>query len=107
MYADAGETDIDCMLSGSDASIPLFSISTEGTVSGQESGVPTQLTPQQSQDAGVMTAGLKCISPEIRQQLQDDSVIDRRLCASFHSRVESRVVYLEVTPCSLTSHVPR
>jgi hypothetical protein len=79
MYADAGETDIECMLSGSDASVPLFSISTEGTVSSQESGVPTQLTPQQSQDAGVMTAGLKCISPEIRQQLQDDFVIDRKL----------------------------
>ena len=79
MYADAGETDNECILSGSDASVPLFSISTEGTIFSQEDGTPTQLTPQQSRDADVMTASLKCISPEIRQQLQDDFVVDRKL----------------------------
>jgi len=94
MYADAGETGNECILSGSDASVPLFSISTEGTIFSQEDDTPTQLTPQQSRDAGVMTASLKCISPEIRQQLQDDFVVDRKL------------MRLLTQPCGETSGIP-
>ena len=47
MYADAGETDNECILSGSDASVPLFSVSTEGTIFSRGNGMPggdTQLT---------------------------------------------------------------
>jgi hypothetical protein len=94
MYADAGETDNECILSGSDASVPLFSIGTEGTIFSQENDVPTKSTPQQSRDADVTTASLKCTSPEIRQQLQDDFVVDRRL------------MRLITQPCGKTSGIP-
>ena len=95
------------ILSGGDASVPLFSISTEGTVFSQESDMLTQLTPQQSQDADVMIASLKCISPKVRQQLQDDFVVDRILMRLITQPCGESSGIPEVTHNSLKTHMLR